>query len=141
MNIASINYFILTRFNIRLWNKDKEGQPVRTKKWLEHRFELFERYCLPSVKNQNCQDFTWIILFDSTTPERFKEKIAEYQKECPQLVPVFVKPESGRYFAQIFEREVRGRISEVRCDKVLTAYLDNDDSLNVRFGEDLRQRV
>lgn len=141
MNIASISYFILTRFNIRLWNKDKEGQPVRTKKWLEHRFELFERYCLPSVKYQTCPDFTWIVLFDSTTPERFKDKISEYQNECPQLVPVFVEPQNGRYFAQIFEREVRSKISEVRCDKVLTTYLDNDDSLNVRLVEDLRQRV
>jgi len=141
MNIASISYFILTRFNIRLWNKDKEGQPVRTKKWLEHRFELFERYCLPSVKNQTCPDFTWIVLFDSTTPERFKDIISEYQNECPQLVPVFVEPQNGRYFAQIFEREVRSKISEVRCDKVLTTYLDNDDSLNVRLVEDLRQRV
>lgn len=141
MNIASISYFILTRFNIRLWNKDKEGLPVRTKKWLEHRFELFERYCLPSVKNQTCQDFTWIVLFDSITPERFKDKISEYQNECPQLVPVFVEPQNGRYFAQIFEREVRSKISEVRCDKVLTTYLDNDDSLNVRLVEDLRQRV
>ena len=141
MDISCISYFILTRFNLRLWNKDKEGKSVRSREWLEHRFELFDRYCLPSVKNQTCQDFTWIVLFDSTTPERFKDKISEYQNECPQLVPVFVEPQNGRYFAQIFEREVRSKISEVRCDKVLTTYLDNDDSLNVRFVEDLRQRV
>lgn len=134
-----LQHFILTRFNLLLWNRDKEGQKVRTKKWLEHRFLLFERYCLPPVKGQTCKDFEWIVLFDGTTPEQFKQKIAEYQKECPQLVPVFVEPEKGRLFAQIFMDEVIKRINE--GTRVLTTYLDNDDALNIRFVEDLQQRA
>lgn len=47
-------HFILTRFNLLLWDKAKDDRKVRTIKWLEHRFSLFERYCLPSVKNQTC---------------------------------------------------------------------------------------
>ena len=41
-----IQHFILTRFNLCLWNKDKEGNPVRTAAWLEHRFSLFEKYSM-----------------------------------------------------------------------------------------------
>jgi len=131
-------HFILTRFNLLLWNKDKERQPVRTAAWLEHRFALFEHYCLPSIKNQTCQDFEWIVLFDSTTPERFKEKIKEFQVLCPQLLPVFVEPKNGRYFAEIFRKEV---VSRLYANRVITTYLDNDDALHVRFVEDIRQRV
>ena len=143
---AKLQHFFLTRFNILLWQKDKEGSPVRTKKWLDHRFLLFEKYCLPSIKNQTCQDFEWIVLFDSTTPERYKAKIEEYQKECPQLVPVYVEPEKGRYFAEIFREEIVKRLKVNENDnqnekRVLTTYLDNDDALNVRFVEDLRQRA
>lgn len=130
--------FVLTRFNILLWEKDKEGNKVRTKNWLEHRFSLFERYCLPSVKGQTCQEFEWIVLFDSTTPEHFKHKIEEYKKECPQLVPVFVEPEKGRLFAQIFREEVVKRLTTKR---VVTTYLDNDDALNVKFVEEVQQRA
>ena len=104
INFASqkiLQHFILTRFNLLLWNKDKKGSKVRTVKWLEHRFTLFEKYCLPSVKNQTCQDFEWIVLLDSSTPEKYKAKIADYQKECPQFIPVFVEPLKGRYFAEI----------------------------------------
>ena len=139
-----MQHFILTRFNLLLWNKDKEGHKVRTTKWLEHRFSLFERYCLPSLKGQTCQAFDWIVLLDSTTPERFKNKIAAYKKECPQLIPVYVEPESGRRFAQIFREEVVKRINldlnEGR-GQVLTTYLDNDDALDVRFVEDVQQRA
>lgn len=109
-----LQHFILTRFNLLIFNKDKKGQKVRSASWLEHRFALFERYCLPSIIAQTCQCFRWIVLFDSTTPERLKEKIAEYQKSCPQLKPVYVMLESGRFFSQIFRDEVVKRVQEVK---------------------------
>lgn len=143
---AKLQHFFLTRFNLLLWQKDKEGSSVRTKKWLDHRFQLFEKYCFPSIKNQTCQDFEWIVLFDSTTPDKYKKRINGYQKECPQFAPVFIEPERGRYFAEIFREELVKRLKVNENDnqnekRVLTTYLDNDDALNVRFVEDLRQRA
>ena len=137
-NRVNLQHFVLTRFNLLLWNKDKDGNKVRTKEWLEHRFALFEQYCLPSIKNQTCQNFEWVVLFDSTTPEAFKKKIEEYKKECPLLIPVFVEPEHGRYFAEIFREEVVKRLNSQR---VITTYLDNDDALSIHFVEDLQKRA
>ena len=71
---------------------------------------LFEQYCLPSIANQTCKEFEWIVLFDSKTPDIFKERIRELQEKCLQLKPVFVEPEKGRYFAEIFLAE-----STTRC--------------------------
>lgn len=136
--MMNLQHFILTRFNLLLWNKDKEGHKVRTVKWLEHRFSLFEQYCFPSVKEQTSKNFTWIVLFDNTTPEKFKTKIAQYKKGCPQFVPVYVEPKNGCFFAEIFRAEVVKRLT---ADRVLTTYLDNDDAINVQFVEDLQQRV
>ena len=142
---SCFQHFILTRFNILIFNKDKEGNKVRSASWLEHRFELFERYCLPSLKYQTCQEFEWIVLFDSTTPERFKERIEKYKEELSQLIPVYVRPEGGRYFAQIFRDEVVKRVQAVQefngSSRVLTTYLDNDDALDVHFVEDLQRRA
>lgn len=141
----ALQHFILTRFNLLLWNKDKAGVKVRSIKWLEHRFTLFEKYCLPSIKSQTCQDFEWIVLFDSTTPEKYKSRIAEYQKECPEFNPVFVEPENGRYFAEIFRREIVKRINVNNLNdnerRGLSTYLDNDDALNMRFVEDIQRRA
>ena len=133
-----LQHFLLTRFNILLWRQDKEGKKVRTTKWLEHRFTLFEKYCLPSIKSQTCQDFEWIMLIDSMTPDSFKERIACYQKDCPQLIPVFVEPENGFRFAEIFRDEI---IKRLKAKRVLSTYLDNDDALNIGFVEDLQHRI
>ena len=133
-----LQHFLLTRFNILLWKQDKEGKKVRTTKWLEHRFTLFEKYCLPSIKNQTCQNFEWILLFDSMTPDGFKDRIVSYQEACPQLIPVFVEPENGWRFADIFRSEI---VKRMKAKRVLSTYLDNDDALNVRFVADIQQRA
>lgn len=133
-----LQHFLLTRFNILLWRQDKEGKKVRTTKWLEHRFTLFEKYCLPSIKSQTCQDFEWIVLIDSMTPDSFKERIACFQKDYPQLIPVFVEPENGWRFAEIFRDEI---VKRLKAKRVISTYLDNDDALNIGFVDDLQHRV
>lgn len=135
---GGLQHFLLTRFNILLWQKDKQGRPVRTTGWLEHRFALFERFCLPSVMAQTCRDFEWIVLFDSMTPERYRSRIDGYREACPQLTPVFVEPGDGRHFARIFREQAMARL---RAGRVLTTYLDNDDALHVGFVEDLQGRA
>ena len=137
--LGVIQHFILTRFNLWLWNQDKSGSPVRTRTWLDHRFSLFERFCLPSIIGQTCKDFIWIVLFDSTTPDEFKTRIVEFQNRCPQLTPIYVEHQDGRYFARIFGEEVRKRLDS--SERVLTTYLDNDDALNIHFVEDIQNRA
>lgn len=136
--MENLQHFILTRFNIRIWTQDKNGKAVRTFDWLKHRFEVFERYCLPSIVNQTCKDFEWIVLFDSETPAEYKKKLPEYKAICPQFTPVFVEPSKGRYFRRLFKAIVDER---AHADRVLTTYFDNDDSLSINFVEDIRRRV
>lgn len=136
--MPNIQHFLLTRFNLRIWHKDKSGGAVRSRAWLENRFELFEKFCLPSISNQTCKDFVWIVLFDSQTPDSFKKRIAEFQGRCPQLTPVFVDPVDGRHFGSIFRKSVLDRLEGGR---VITTYLDNDDALDIHFVEDLRMRA
>ena len=133
-----LQHFILTRFNVRIWHQDKYGNAVRTKDWLEHRFSVFEKYCLPSIANQTCKDFVWIVLFDSETPDDYKARISEYQVVCPQLSPIFVEPVNGRYFSHIFRAAIAERLD---AERVLSTYLDNDDALDIRFVEDIQKRV
>ncbi len=140
MDSRHIEHFLLTRFNLLLWHKDKEGNNVRSKAWLDHRFRLFEQYCFPSIANQTCKSFEWIVLFDIQTPDRFKKRIVELQAECSQFRPVFVETERGRFFAEIFREIVK---KSLKCNdaRVLTTYLDNDDALDFQFVEDIQRRA
>jgi len=81
--------------------------------------------------------YEWIMLFDSMTPEKFKARIENCQKVCPQLTPVYVEPENGKYFAEIFRKEI---VHRLRAKRVISTYLDNDDALDIGFVEDLLRR-
>lgn len=130
-------FFILTRFNIRLWNKDKKGQPTLTDKWLAQRFELFEQFCLPSIKKQSLQNFKWIVLFDADTPSFYKEKIERYKSECTSFFPCFVPEKEGRSFVRIFKKCILQEIE--KGDVIITTYLDNDDALRYDYVETIRK--
>lgn len=129
-----LRQYILTRFNLRLWKRNKFLLPVSDTKWLEQRFQLFETYCLPSIMAQSQQNFRWIVLFDSETPQIYKDHIKALREKCPQLSPIWVQPHSSWDFARIFMEVVRYDLEllakkEIYPTKVATTYLDNDDAL------------
>lgn len=131
-------HYILTRFNLRLWTKDKKRNETRTDEWLKQRFELFEKICLPSIMNQTNQTFKWIVLFDSETPEFYKKKILHYQNICKLFCPCFVEAYKSRYFVSVFREEIQKRI-EKNTNFLITTYLDNDDALHKNYIEEIQQ--
>lgn len=119
-------HFIITRFNIA-----SPGREVAIRNrpgWLERRFELFERYCLPSMAAQSCQDFAWIIYFDEKTPDAFRDRIARAQNARP-FEARFVGPFSMSEVAT----DLAGELP--RSTRILTTRLDNDDALSNKFVE------
>lgn len=54
------------------------------------------------------------------------------------MIPIYVEPENGCLFAQIFRSEV---VNRSRAKRVITSYLDNDDAFDIYFVEDIQKRV
>ena len=61
--MENYSHFIITRFILNLYAQDQHDLPTRSDRWVEYRFEVFERYCLPSVAAQTSGNFTWLCLF------------------------------------------------------------------------------
>ena len=125
-------HYIITRFNLRKvdWTTTKSNQKVLSDSWLEERFELFENYCFPSVKNQSNQDFKWLVFFDNNTPDKYKQKIEEYKMLFENFYPFFING-MDNYLTSINDNVV------LLDDKkyIITSRLDNDDSLNENYCE------
>ncbi len=117
----SLQHFFLTRFNIS--SEGKEARIRRRDGWLDRRFELFERYCLPSVAGQTNRDFRWLIYFDAATPEPYRERI-DHLRKMRSFEPLFVENFSPSMAAQ----DVAKRLN-LQTDHLLTTRLDNDDAI------------
>jgi Putative rhamnosyl transferase len=117
--MRALQHFILTNFNALRndYSRDRNGLPVCTPEWMEERFELFERFCWPSVRGQTNQNFTWLMRYDPATPAPYKERLESYTTfRNLRLLP-----------ATSFERVIVASLAP-RTTHVLTTRLDNDDA-------------
>ncbi|WP_052080827.1 glycosyltransferase [Porphyromonas sp. COT-239 OH1446] len=131
-------HYILTRFNLGLYKRNKYLRSVRNEAWLEHRFELFEKYCLPSVVAQDSQSFVWLVLFDQDTPEAYKGRVRGYMRAYPFFRPLSVRGEYAAHFVQIYQQAIQKDLQRLKAagipvDRVITTCLDNDDALSSDF--------
>ena len=128
-------HYIITRFNLRAkeWQFTKNSTKVLDDNWLKNRFELFEKYCLPSLIAQTNKNFEWVIFFDTETPQLFKDKIEGYKQQLPNLVPLFV--ENMELFLPTIQEYIKNNNQEF----VITTRLDNDDCVSKYFVEEIQK--
>lgn len=123
-------FYIITRFNLRRsdWETTKNGKKVLSDSWLKERFDLFDNYCFPSVKNQSNQDFKWLVFFDSDTPEIYKKKVEEYSLSFNNFHPFFIDG------MDCFISSIKEKINLLDSKKyIITSRLDNDDCLHTDY--------
>lgn len=124
---------VLTRFNIATPGREA---PIRnTPGWLDRRFDLFERFCLPGMAAQTVKDFDWLIYFDEGTPLAYFDRIRRAQKRAP-ILPRFV----GAFDAQQASRDV-AELLNADDRVVVTTRLDNDDAVARDFIERIRSEA
>jgi hypothetical protein len=129
-------HFLITRFNLRKadWSTNKKNVAVLTEEWHENRFELFNNYCFPSVKDQTNKNFLWLVFFDTTTPEKYKKVVADLQKEMENFVPLFIDG------MDLFLPSIKDYIKKFDEEYMITSGLDNDDCLSKYYIEEVQKR-
>lgn len=134
-NMLKKSSFIITRFNLKLFSKDKNNKTTLTDQWLKERFELFETYCFPSVEGQVLQNFYWLCLFADDTQEQFKQRAITLHRAFPAFLPLFLNDSESENYLDYINQV----ISELKdsSDKLITIRLDNDDSININYTKEV----
>jgi hypothetical protein len=123
------DHILLTRFNLP--SVGVESLIRAHDGWLHSRVDLFEKYCLPSVRAQTQRDFAWIIYFDPESPEWLLRWIDSHRAEGV-FHPVFRATVSR----QESSSDMADLIGTPR-PRLLTTNLDNDDAIARDFVERL----
>ena len=135
-----MKHFLATRFNLKVenWTTAKDGSLVLTEKWLEERFELFEKYCFPSVTNQKNKNFYWLIFFDIDTPTAFREKTKQLLSSHNNFKALYIdgiKSLNNSLIENILEN------LDESDDFIITTRLDNDDSIHKDFIDTIQNKT
>ena len=131
----NFTHLIITRFNLRKddWHATKNKDAVLTERWLTNRFQLFEKYCFPSLVNQRNRNFKWLIYFDITTPPEFVTKIKAFSEGGRTFQPVFVDGMDA------FLPSINGYIQSLNTPYVITSRVDNDDCLHENYVDEVQR--
>lgn len=131
----NFNHFLITRFNLRLPRnmnpKNRSGNDVRGKEWLDHRTNLFIKYCLPSVLNQTNRNFSWLIYFDSETSNEVLSVFRDMETQYKNLIRIILADDYDS-FLKSYCNDVMDMCDE-DCRYIITTRLDNDDIIHKDF--------
>lgn len=128
--------FIITKFNIAIRYNGYNNKKVEEDRnihlndeYLTKRFELFEKYYIPSLLNQTDKDFKIIVLFHTQTPEFFKTKIEEYKKIFNgNFFPIF----TDVWDIEKIKQTIKANSSK---EWLMSIRMDNDDGIARDFIE------
>jgi hypothetical protein len=121
---TTVRHFIITRFNLRGIEDTPSSAKMVDSAYLAHRLELFERYCLPTVRSQTAQDFKWLVLFADETPAAIRSRVEAYAADWSNLAPIWL-PRGTSTVGPL----VVGPYLDDSPQTLLTTRLDNDDGL------------
>jgi Putative rhamnosyl transferase len=121
----NFTHIVLTQFNLKGYDRVHSGLDLE---WLTSRFQLFDRFCYPSMRQQSNQNFKWIVYFDSQTPQIFKDKISKYAT-WENFIPIYLP---DPLTAEFNKQTILANIPE-NCPYLISTLLDNDDGLCQSF--------
>ncbi len=128
-------HFVITRFNLRdpALEKTNGNKPLLDDKWMTDRLELFENYCFSSIKKQTEQNFIWLVFFDTSTPEKFRTKISEFENNFNNFTPIYI--EGMNTYLPSMKSEIAKRLVQ---PYLITSRLDNDDCLHQDYIKEVQ---
>ena len=131
-------HYLITRFNLRNknWSVTKNNESLLTQEWMAHRIGLFRNFCLPSVASQTNTDFQWLLFFDQTTDDDFKQELESLLKPFPHFKSFYVDGMDA------FHPSIKSYISEDSKDSpyVITSRIDNDDCIHKDYIATIQQQ-
>ena len=130
-------HYVITRFNIPSsgWQHDKNNKIVRDEAWYEKRIALFEQFTLPSLINQTCKNFVWLVYFDPKSPEMLKDKIKQWQNECITFRPCYSDDYDKWQFQEMSDYI---KAEKVQSEYIITTRIDNDDAFRNSAIEEIQ---
>ncbi len=139
---GTIPLVFLTRFNLVLPFLEEQGDappPAYFDEWLHHRTELFEEFCLPSLRKQTDQRFYLALLLDEhRTPDWLMRKVREWALWEP-LFPCTVNVPFSTDLPPLFTRKLLEAAGHWPVRYVATGWLDSDDVISPRYVEKMRR--
>lgn len=133
--MAKFTHYLVTRFNVPIeqWNRDKKGVRTLDDSWMQHRLDLFSRFCIPTVAGQSEKNFKWIIYCDTQTDELSLDIIQSLIRGIPGATTRLADDFNSMM------NDLKLLILNVDTSFAITSRVDNDDGLGKNFIREVQK--
>lgn len=128
-----ITHFDLRKFPSKVTLLDKTVK--QNAEWLEHRLELFDTWCFPSVVMQNNPNFKWLICLDAHTPPWVISQFQKYKAQFDKIHIIFANRAQALNMKPLYTRHI-----DPKADSLITTRLDTDDAIHENFVDLVQYR-
>jgi hypothetical protein len=138
-----IKHFVITRFcfrgnddfakNIGVINKRSPLDPLDPGH-LKQRIVLLENIAFPSLVNQSCKNFVWVIIIDPALPNSYRSRLKILGERINLLVVTYNSK------LEIWKTDWLTKISNGEFKYLLTSLLDDDDAYQENFISDIQSK-
>ncbi|WP_229734128.1 glycosyltransferase [Flavobacterium orientale] len=134
----NFKHYLVTRFNLKnkKWDVTKNNESLLTDQWMEHRMELFENYCLPSVVSQTNNNFKWLLFFDISTSTIFQKRILDIAQENKFIKCFFI--DGMENFQDAIKEFIAKDAKEIPY--IITSRIDNDDCVSKFYIDEIQKQ-
>ena len=126
-------HVVLTRFSYRGAWVNSSNDPLEPNR-LRRRFEVFETVTVPSLVNQSCQNFDYVVLVDPNLATAHLGRLHRLLESIPRAQVVAFTPD-----LHVEGLSWLADLGEPNADWLLTTNLDDDDALSHGFVASLQQ--
>jgi len=136
-----LKHILMTRFNIYTKYSvsdgvfDESGEDIiyeSDEEYLTYRFNLFEKYTLPSVSAQKNVDFVWFVFFSDRLPTAFKDRVDMISKQNSVFRPIYLSRQNS-FYEEKFNKIVHTILTDEgiieKGEILISTRIDNDDAI------------
>lgn len=127
-------HYLLTEYNLD-YSGFTNKEYTCDDNWHTFRNQLFEDYCVPSVKAQVNQTFEWVIFFNDDKKNKYREFLNRVNNKSDTVHFIFVKPDESHV------RLFREYLTSTHTHRYLiTTRMDNDDCISKDFIDSIQKK-
>ena len=126
---VKIIHLIMTRFLMEFYTKEF-NKKIYQKDYILNGFRVLKQYLFPSLENQSCKDFIWILVLGNKANITYVKSVLNLNNNSFQS-------------EVIYEKEIKNYVKKISSgfDVLITTRIDYDDRIYYDSVNDVRKAV
>ena len=124
-----IKHLIITRFIMDFWHYNNFPKRIYRRDYIENGIRVMKKYLIPSLENQSCKKFTWIVMIGDKVNITFIKSLFNFKISFE--------------FEIVYQKNIKNYIKNITngTDVLITSRIDYDDRIYYDAVNDVRKVI